>query len=152
MIAFMPMHKWDMHKKTKYPCRTIWDCQEEGSIDRRAAVHNPLLQWWMHIFWGSVVIKLEALIYTELRNKKNTLFKWCFRHRSEQRMEHSWMPDPDIDGIQWLYYTGGIFCWNGLWPLVSIEGRVTTNHFKVFLLDRLYPKMTWYHPDGSFLF
>ncbi len=46
----------------------------------------------------------------------------------------------------------GAFCWQGLGPLVPLEGRVTANQYKVVLNDHLYPMMKHFYPDGSALF
>ena len=44
-------------------------------------------------------------------------------------------------------YSEGI--WHGWGPLVSSEGRVTANQYKVVLNDHLYPMMKHVYPDGS---
>ena len=44
------------------------------------------------------------------------------------------------------------FYWHGLGPLVTFEGRVTANQYKVDLSDRLYLVMKHLFSDGSGLF
>lgn len=62
------------------------------------------------------------------------------------------MLDPYSKGVQWLCYSVGTFCWHGLGPLVTLEGRVTANQHKVVLTHHLYPVMKHFYPDGSGLF
>ena len=62
------------------------------------------------------------------------------------------MLDPYSEGIWWLCYALGVFCWHGLGPLVPLEERVTANQYKVVLNDHLYPMMKHFYPDGSGLF
>lgn len=42
----------------------------------------------------------------------------------------------------------GHFRWHGLAPLVSLEGRVTANKYKVLLTDHVCPVMKHFYPDG----
>ena len=41
----------------------------------------------------------------------------------------------------------GAFCWHDLGPLVSLEGRVTANQYKVVLSDHLYPIIKHFYAD-----
>lgn len=38
------------------------------------------------------------------------------------------MFDPSSEGIQWICYAVGAFCWHGLGPLLPLEERVTVGH------------------------
>ena len=44
------------------------------------------------------------------------------------------------------------FFWHGFGPLVSLEGRVTANQYKVVLSDDLYPMMKHFYLEGRGLF
>ncbi len=73
-----------------------------------------------------------------MTNSSKNLNKWLEKH-NECRSTGSVM--------LW-----GAFCWQGLGPLVPLEGRVTSNQYKVVLNDHLYPMMKYFCPDGSGLF
>lgn len=56
------------------------------------------------------------------------------------------MVDPVSEGIRYLFYCAGHFCWRDFDPLCRLRGKT---RYKVVVSDHLYPPTKHLCPDGS---